>query len=63
MSRKENQVFRQRAKRSGTLTPAKAELLEQNLLEEEEAKKGSLGQGKAKELDMDHIFVKFTDFL
>lgn len=60
VTRKENREFRKRATRLGTLTPAKAALLQENLDDE---KAGSLGKEKAKELDMDHIFVKFADFL
>lgn len=56
----ENRAFRKRAARTGTITAAKAALIQQVL---EEEKQGSLGAEKAKELDMDHIYVKFSDFL
>jgi len=61
-TKEKNQVFRKRATRLGTLTPAKAEMMRIN--EDEKKSMGSLGnKGKAAELDMDHVFVKFTDFL
>ena len=59
VTKKENKTFRQRAKRMGTLTAARAALLQETIQEEA----GSLGTKKAKELDMDHTYVKFFDFL
>ena len=60
-TKEKNQVFRKRATRLGTLTPAKAEMMRIN---DKKKSMGSLGnKGKAAELDMDHVFVKFTDFL
>lgn len=56
-SRKENKAFRERAKRFGTLTAAKAQLLQDQMAE------GSLVDDKAKELDMDHVFVKVSIML
>ena len=56
VTKKENKTFRERAKRTGTLTAARAALLQQETA-------GSLGTTKAKELDMDHTYVKFFDFL
>ena len=59
-TKEKNNVFRKRATRLGTLTPAKLGLMR---ITETEKKQGSLGKEKAAELDMDHVFVKFTDFL
>ena len=60
VTKQENKRFREKSKRTGTLTAAKAALLKEEL--EEEAN-GSLKTTKAKELDMDHVYVKFSDFL
>lgn len=60
VTKQENKTFRAKSKRTGTLTAAKAALLKEEL---EEEGNGSLTTTKAKELNMDHIYVKFTDFL
>jgi len=60
VNKKKNEVFRKRASTTGYLTPARAALSEERA---EENKRISLGKEKAKELDMDHLFVKFSDFL
>lgn len=50
--KKENMAFRERAKRTNALTAAQTSLQVENLSNE-----------RAKELNMDHIFVPFLDFL
>ena len=60
VTKQENKRFREKSKRTGTLTAAKAALLKEELDDEVNY---SLKTTKAKELDMDHVYVKFTDFL
>ena len=60
VTKQENKRFREKSKRTGTLTAAKAALLKEEL---EDEVNGSLKTTKAKELDMDHVYVKFSDFL
>lgn len=47
-TKQRNTIIRKRATRLGTLTPAKAKLMQEKLSEEQ----GSLSKEKAKELDM-----------
>jgi len=59
-TKKKNKVSRDRASRIDALAPAKSAPLNGKL---EEKEQHSLGKDKAPDLDMDHIFVKFSDFL
>ncbi|KAL7547262.1 hypothetical protein ACHAWF_010586 [Thalassiosira exigua] len=61
VSKKRNNSFRQMIRRSSSLSS----IIEAGQLKgiEEEEDKGVLPNTNAKELDMDHIFLKFSDFL
>ena len=61
--KKRNNMTCERAMRSDSLTPARFHLIMMQIQEERIQTPLSLGMEKATTLRMDHIFVKFADFL
>jgi len=62
-TKKENEVFRARARRSQMLTAKQASFTRIREAKGKASMRSTLSSKKAEELDMDHIFVPFPDFL